>query len=89
MLQPAQGLAALALGGGYGYLWWSARAGRQHFNYAWGHGGNLIILLHDLDMIIVTTADPLIGEFGESAWKKERAVIDLVGKYIASLPRAK
>ncbi|MGD2157616.1 MAG: serine hydrolase [Anaerolineales bacterium] len=71
---------------GYGYLWWSARAGDHHFNYAWGHGGNLVILLRDLDMIIVTTADPLHGVWGEAAWEKEGAVIDLVGKFIRSIP---
>jgi CubicO group peptidase (beta-lactamase class C family) len=71
---------------GYGYLWWSARAGDNHFNYAWGHGGNLVILLDELDMVIVTTADPLHGVWGQEAWEKEGAIIDLVGKFIASIP---
>jgi CubicO group peptidase (beta-lactamase class C family) len=71
---------------GYGYLWWSARAGKHNFNYAWGHGGNLIVLLHELDMVIVTTANPLHGVWGEEAWEKEGAIIDLVGRFIASLP---
>jgi CubicO group peptidase (beta-lactamase class C family) len=71
---------------GYGYLWWSARAGEHHFNYAWGHGGNLIVLLDELDMVIVTTADPLHGIWGQESWALEGAIIDLVGKFIASLP---
>ena len=71
---------------GYGYMWWSARVGDHHFNYAWGHGGNLIILLNDLDMVIVTTADPLHGLWGQEAWEKEGAIIDLVGEFINSLP---
>ena len=71
---------------GYGYLWWSARAGKHQFSYAWGHGGNLIILLDGLDMVIVTTADPLHGVWGEQSWAKEGAIIDLVGRFIASLP---
>jgi CubicO group peptidase (beta-lactamase class C family) len=70
---------------GYGYMWWSARAGDHHFNYAWGHGGNLIILLDELDMVIVTTADPLHGVWGQEAWEKEGAIIDLVGKFIESI----
>jgi CubicO group peptidase (beta-lactamase class C family) len=72
---------------GYGYLWWSARAGKHHFNYAWGHGGNLVILLHELNMVIVTTANPLHGIWGLEAWEKEGAIIDLVGAFIISLPR--
>lgn len=72
---------------GYGYLWWSARAGAHHFNYAWGHGGNLIVLLDELDMVIVTTANPLHGVWGEEAWAKEGAIIDLVGRFIASIPK--
>jgi CubicO group peptidase (beta-lactamase class C family) len=71
---------------GYGYLWWSARAGEHDFYYAWGHGGNLIVLLHDLDMVIVTTANPLHGVWGEEAWAKEGAIIDVVGRFVQSLP---
>ncbi len=73
---------------GYGYHWLSARVGDHHFNFAWGHGGNLIVLLDELDMIIVTTADPLHDvEFGDESWKCEGAIIDLVGKFINSLPK--
>ena len=71
---------------GYGYQWWSARAGNHQFNYANGHGGNQIILLDELDMVIVTSADRLWGNFGGDAWEKERAIIDMVGKFINSLP---
>ncbi len=71
---------------GYGYFWWSATSGRHDFNYAWGHGGNLIVLIHDLDMVIVTTADILPGLSGEESWQKEGAIIDVVGKFIKSLP---
>ncbi len=72
---------------GYGYQWWSARAGDHHFNLAWGHGGNLIILLDELNMIVVTTADPLHELPGDAGWKYEGAIINLVGKFIKSLPR--
>jgi CubicO group peptidase (beta-lactamase class C family) len=71
---------------GYGYLWWSARAGKHRFNYAWGHGGNLIVLLEDLDMVIVTTANHLPGIWGQESWEKEGAIIDLVGRFIEGLP---
>ena len=71
---------------GYGYQWWSARAGDHRFNFAWGHGGQLIVLLDELDMIVVTTADPLHELPPEEGWKHEKAVIDLVGEFINSLP---
>ncbi len=67
---------------GYGYQWWSATAGEHRFDYAAGHGGNLIVLLHDLDMIIVTTADPLYELPSEEGAPFEGPIIDMVGKFI-------
>ncbi len=72
---------------GYGYQWWSATVGEHRFDYAAGHGGSLIVLLDELDMIIVTTADPLYELPAESGWKFEGAIIDLVGRFIGSLPK--
>ncbi len=72
---------------GYGYHWSSARVDDHYFSFAWGHGGNLIVLLHELDMIIVTSADPLYELPAEAGWKFEGAIIDLVGKFIKSLPK--
>ena len=73
---------------GYGYQWWSARAGGHDFDFAWGHGGQLIVLLHDLDMVIVTVADPQIGldPIREPGWEDEQAVFNLVGQFVAALP---
>ena len=65
----------------------AAKAGDHHFNYAWGHGGNLIIVLDVLDMVIVTTANPSLEVWGQDSWKHEGAIIDLVGKFIKSLPK--
>lgn len=71
----------------YGYQWWSAEAGRHRFDFALGHGGNYIILLHDLDMVIVTTADPLHNLWGENPWKYEGAINKVIGRFIKSLPK--
>ena len=71
---------------GYGYQWWSARAGEHHVNFAWGHGGQLIVLLDELDMVIVTTADPFFGQHDGQSWKHEKAIMNLVGNFIKSLP---
>jgi len=71
---------------GYGYQWWSARVGAHRFNLAWGHGGQFIILLDELEMLIVVISDPLFGEHNDAAWGHEQANLNLVGKYIQSLP---
>lgn len=72
----------------YGYQWWSARVGDRRFDYAWGHGGQLIVLLHDLDMVVVVLSDPFYRPIREDdeSWKHEQANINLVGKFIRSLP---
>jgi len=72
---------------GYGYQWWSARAGEHRFDFAWGHGGQLIILLDYLDMLVVVTSDPFYQQHDEESWIHERANLNLVGKFIESLPK--
>lgn len=69
----------------YGYFWWSGTAGPHRFNFAWGHGGQMICVLQNLDMVIVATADGLAGQFDEQGWRKESAVMEVVGRLIASL----
>jgi len=72
---------------GYGYQWRSSRVGDHYFTYASGHGGNDIILLPELRMVIVTTADPLHDMWeGGDPWKYEGAINRLVGSFINSLP---
>jgi len=69
----------------YGYLWWSGVSGSHRFNFAWGHGGQMICVIQDLDMVIVTTATGLGGQFGQDAWRQESQVLELAGRLIASL----
>jgi CubicO group peptidase (beta-lactamase class C family) len=71
---------------GYGYQWWSARSGDYHYNLAWGHGGQLIFVVDELDMVVVTTANPLYGQTGDGPWNHEKNIINLVADFIASLP---
>jgi CubicO group peptidase (beta-lactamase class C family) len=72
---------------GYGYQWWSAKAGKHNINFAWGHGGQLIVLEDKLDMVIVTTADPFYGEDTHfDAWKYEKAIIEMISDFIYALP---
>ncbi len=71
---------------GYGYQWWSARAGEHTFDFAWGHGGQFIILLDALDMVIVVASDPFYVQHDAESWWRELSNLNLVGKFIASLP---
>lgn len=71
---------------GYGYQWWSIRSRNHRYHLAWGHGGQQIALLDDLDMVIVLLADPLHLEHGDKPWRIEKANLNLVADFIASLP---
>jgi CubicO group peptidase (beta-lactamase class C family) len=71
---------------GYGYQWWSARVGDRRFAYAWGHGGQLVVLLDDLDMVVVVTSDPFHLQHDDEEWTHEQANLNLVGRFIRSLP---
>ncbi len=63
------------------------RVGDRYFNYASGHGGQLIVLLVELDMVIVAAADPFWQQHDDESWKHERAINNLVAKFIKSLPK--
>jgi CubicO group peptidase (beta-lactamase class C family) len=71
---------------GYGYQWWSAEIRDHPVNFAWGHGGQLIVLVDDLDLVVVVTADPFYLDHGGDSWPHEKANFELVGDFIDSLP---
>jgi CubicO group peptidase (beta-lactamase class C family) len=49
-------------GNQYGYGWWLRElAGRQAY-FAWGFGGQYIILVPDLDLVVVTTSASTVAE---------------------------
>jgi CubicO group peptidase (beta-lactamase class C family) len=73
---------------GYGYQWWSATVGDYSVNFAWGHGGQLIVLVDDLDIVVVVTADPFYEVYGSESWQHEKANFEMVGDFIDSLPEA-
>jgi CubicO group peptidase (beta-lactamase class C family) len=70
----------------YGYQWWSIKAGEHRYNLAWGHGGQQIVLVEDLDMVIVFLADPLHLQWGDGPWRIEKANLNLIADFVAKLP---
>jgi len=42
----------------YGYQWWVTDLGPHHAYLADGHGGQMIVVVPDLDLVVVTTAVP-------------------------------
>jgi CubicO group peptidase (beta-lactamase class C family) len=40
----------------YGYLWWIRRWGGERAYFAWGYGGQFIVLVPRLDLVVVTTS---------------------------------
>jgi CubicO group peptidase (beta-lactamase class C family) len=41
---------------GYADLWWLGRAGGRSCIFAWGYGGQYILIIPDLDLVVVATA---------------------------------
>ena len=71
---------------GYGYQWWSANTNHQTVNFAWGHGGQLIVVVDEFDLVIVTTSYPFWLEHNDQSWKHEKAIITMVSEFVNSLP---
>ena len=72
----------------YGYQWWIIDAGPHTYYLAWGHGGQQIAVLPELDLVVVVTADPLVGRHDGGGWSLEKANLNLVADFIADLPTA-
>ena len=65
----------------YGYGWWMRElAGRQSY-YAWGFGGQYIILVPDLDLVVVSTSSSTVAEDRRS---HRRNVLDLIEELIVA-----
>ena len=71
----------------YGYQWWSIKAGNYRYNLAWGHGGQQIVLIDELDLMVVLLADALYAQHGDEPWKIEKSNLNLVADFVASLPK--
>ena len=41
--------------------------------------------MHEPELVIVVTPDPLVGQHGSGPWKREKANLNLVADFINSL----
>ena len=71
----------------YGYQWWSIKAGRYRYHLAWGHGGQQIVLVDELNLMVVLLADALYAKHGDAPWKIEKGNLNLLADFVASLPK--
>ena len=62
------GVASLRLTGILGAVAWA-------FDFAWGHGGQFVVLLDELDMVVVVASDPFYLQHDDEAWRHERAIV--------------
>lgn len=63
----------------YGYGWWMRELGGQDVVFAWGFGGQYIVVVPDLDLVVVTTSSSAVGEERRT---HRRTVFDIVEQLI-------
>lgn len=68
---------------GYGYQWWTGQLSGYPVFFALGHGGQYIMVVPSLRMVIVTTSNP---PYGTNLWDvadaQERAVLAVIEKCV-------
>jgi CubicO group peptidase (beta-lactamase class C family) len=74
----------------YGYGWWICRLAGYRAPHAWGYGGQFIVLVPDLGLVIVTTSSaepsPTSHEHANDVYQLIQRVISVVGEQRSVLP---
>lgn len=60
----------------YGYLWWVAPEAAEPLYFAWGLGGQYIVVVPDLRLVVVTTTQ--WARMGDSVPDYERRTMDMI-----------
>lgn len=68
---------------GYGYLWWSGFMGGHRFWTAWGHGGQFIILVPGVNMVVISTSDWKLAP--DPAYNNALAAASAIAGFLATL----
>lgn len=66
---------------GYGYLWWLGTLKSRPVFLALGHGGQFILCVPELNMVITVCSDSANRDW-DWADQQERSVLDVVGNFI-------
>lgn len=69
----------------YGYLWFRRMSGKYHMVYAYGNGGQYILILPELEAVITVTTRTGTGE---PTWNYRRQLFTMIDKDIVSLLEA-
>lgn len=80
-----QGIGAGSLGGipalggtSYGYLWWVAPGASEPLYFAWGYGGQYVVVVPDLGLVVVATNDWYRVSNDGGAGHYERLTMDVL-----------
>jgi len=65
----------------YGYGWWISEMAGHAVDFAWGFGGQYIFIVRDLDLVVVTTSSPNVGE---DRREHREALKDLVDRLVVA-----
>jgi CubicO group peptidase (beta-lactamase class C family) len=64
---------------GYGYGWWTREFAGRRACFAWGFGGQYILVFDDLDLVVVTTSSASVSDERRD---HRRAVFDILERLI-------
>ena len=62
----------------YGYLWYRAEVAGHDVSFALGHGGQTIVVVPDLDLVVVTTAFDYGDDFSDVPRQTEDPILELI-----------
>jgi CubicO group peptidase (beta-lactamase class C family) len=65
----------------YGYGWWTSEVGGYRTCFAWGFGGQYIMVFRDLDLVVVATSSTNVSD---ERWGHRRMLFELIDRHIVS-----
>jgi CubicO group peptidase (beta-lactamase class C family) len=70
---------------GYGYGWWTRDFAGRRACFAWGFGGQYILVFDDLDLVVVTSS---AANVSDDRRDHRRAIFDIVERLIVPVVEA-